>query len=738
MWTTFLETLRSRTAADGMLQLPRLGTLAHSRDRALQLAALTAIVALAAWLRFANLAALGYANHYYAAAVKSMLQSWHNFFFVAAEPGGSVTVDKPPVGLWLQTVSAYFLGVNGFALLLPQIVAGIASVIVVYHLVRRWFGAPAGLLAALALAITPVVVATDRNNTIDSTLILTLLLAAWAFIKATESPKLRYLLLGAALVGIGFNIKMLEAYLPLPAFYALYFLGSAERLGRKLLNLGLATALLLAISLSWAVAVDLTPADQRPYVGSSGNNSELSLIVGYNGLERLLGMGFSRSGNLGSLLTRGSWSAGARDGAQMRPLNPGANGGFRQPGADGASQWPHRDGNGTFPPGGANGAPPQVGRGFAGGSFGMGGTGRAGVLRLFTPPLSKEASWLLPFGLFSALLLVFRARLRWPLAPKHRALVLWGGWLLTGVVFFSIAGFFHEYYLSMIAAPLAALVGIGAVELWRLHGKHPWLASALLVTAAAGTLVLQIITARAFVGPAWWLWIAVALLALGAAISIATAALRRLRPGAIAGFACVVVALLFVPGVWSGLTMLNSSANQSLPAAYSGRPSRPENGGGLQVNQALLDYLEPRTQDTEFLMAVPSSMQGADYVLATGRPVLYMGGFMGQDQVLTADQLARLVSEGKLRYVLWDGRTGNRGPFGLSDDQSELSQWIMAHGKLIQGFETATQNSGAPDGTRATPPDEANSVLRDGTRTGNGWQAWGRGEMQVSLYELGS
>jgi 4-amino-4-deoxy-L-arabinose transferase-like glycosyltransferase len=250
-----------------------------SRERALELIALAMIVALAAALRFANLDALGEANHYYTAAVKAMLQSWHNFFFAAAEPGGSVSVDKPPVGLWLQVISAYFLGVNGFGVLLPQIVAGILSVIVVYHLVRRWFGAVAGLVAALALAITPVVVATDRNNTMDSTLILTLLLAAWAFIKVTERGKLRYLLLGSILVGIGFNIKMLEAYLPLPAFFALYTLGSPERLWRKGINLALATVLLLIVSLSWATIVDLTPADQRPYVGSSGDNSELSLLL---------------------------------------------------------------------------------------------------------------------------------------------------------------------------------------------------------------------------------------------------------------------------------------------------------------------------------------------------------------------------------------------------------------------------------------------------------------------------
>src|SRR5579859_5458655 len=206
--------------ASGEAARPRL--LSLPRARVLGLASIGAIVLLAAGLRLGNLSALGYANHYYTAAAASMMQSWHNFFFAAAEPGGAVSVDKPPVGLWLQALSALVLGVNGFAVVLPQIIAGIVSVALLYHLVQRRFGAMAGLLAALALAVTPVVVATDRNNTVDSTLILVLLLAAWAFSRATESGRARWVLLGAGLVGLGFNIKMLAAFLPLPAFYALY------------------------------------------------------------------------------------------------------------------------------------------------------------------------------------------------------------------------------------------------------------------------------------------------------------------------------------------------------------------------------------------------------------------------------------------------------------------------------------------------------------------------------------
>ncbi len=220
------EVLGSRQASDLPAVAPRGRAMLGERRRAL--VCMGAVMLVAGVVRFANLSGLGYVNHYYAAATVSMLKSWHNFFYAAAEPGGSVSVDKPPVGLWLQAASALLFGVNGFGLLLPEILSGMLSIAVLSHLVARRFGYAAGIVAGLALAITPVVVATDRNNTIDTILILTLLLAAWAFIKATESGKMGYLILGAALTGIGFNIKMLQAFLPLPGFYGLYFLGSRE------------------------------------------------------------------------------------------------------------------------------------------------------------------------------------------------------------------------------------------------------------------------------------------------------------------------------------------------------------------------------------------------------------------------------------------------------------------------------------------------------------------------------
>jgi 4-amino-4-deoxy-L-arabinose transferase-like glycosyltransferase len=249
---------------------------------------LGAILALSAFLNLFRLTSEGYGNVYYAATVKNMLDSWHNFFYVSYD-AGFVSVDKPPVGFWIQAASASLFGFHRWSILLPQALAGVLSVALLYHLVNRSFGLVAGLLAALALALTPISVATSRHNNLEGLLVLTVLLAAWAFILAVETGRLRWLLVGALVVGVGFDIKMLEAFLVLPALYLLYLVAAPVGWQRRMTHLGLATVVIVAASLPWVAAVDLTPADQRPYVGSSSFNTVTDLIVGWNGVERVVG-----------------------------------------------------------------------------------------------------------------------------------------------------------------------------------------------------------------------------------------------------------------------------------------------------------------------------------------------------------------------------------------------------------------------------------------------------------------
>src|ERR687890_1546849 len=156
---------------------------------------LSAVLALSVFLDLSRLTSEGYGNVYYAATVKNMLSSWHNFFF-ASYDAGFVSVDKPPLGFWIQVTSACLFGFHGWSILLPQALAGVLSVALLYHLVRRSLGPVAGLLAALALAVTPISVAVQRNNVMDALLILALLLAAWAFVVAAERGSLGWLLVG--------------------------------------------------------------------------------------------------------------------------------------------------------------------------------------------------------------------------------------------------------------------------------------------------------------------------------------------------------------------------------------------------------------------------------------------------------------------------------------------------------------------------------------------------------------
>src|SRR5437773_1330220 len=164
--------------------------------------ALGGIMLISIFMNFFQLGQNGFGNLYYAAGIRSMLDNWHNFFFVSYDPGGFVTIDKPPLGFWLQVVSAKLLGFTPFSVFLPQAIAGVLSVLLLYYLVRRHFGVVAGLLAALALALSPSSVVTNRNITIDST--LTLLVGAWAVLRAAETGRLRLLLLSAFIVGVGF------------------------------------------------------------------------------------------------------------------------------------------------------------------------------------------------------------------------------------------------------------------------------------------------------------------------------------------------------------------------------------------------------------------------------------------------------------------------------------------------------------------------------------------------------
>jgi 4-amino-4-deoxy-L-arabinose transferase-like glycosyltransferase len=632
-----------------------------------QSVALAGVLALAACLSLYQIDQQGYGNTYYAAAVKSMLTNWHAFFFASFDAAGFVTVDKPPLGLWIQAAFTRVFGFHGVVLLLPQALAAVASVALVYHVVRRAFGGGAGLLAAAAMAVTPIAVAVSRTNNLDSLLVFTLLLAAWAVVRAVESGRLRWLLLGAVLVGLGFNIKMLQAYLVVPAFGLLYLLAAPVGLRKRLGGLALAGVVLLAVSLSWAAVVDLTPASARPYVGSSDSNSALDLALGYNGLQRLLGRqggGPARGAAPANANPAAAPVIGTDDAPVGQPPAPMDGMGVQ---AGSADDRPRADGGG---PGG-------------GGPGGLGENGAKGWLRLFNQQLGGQIAWLLPLALIGVVV-AWTGRPNLRRDRQQQAIVLWGTWLLTGAVFFSVAGFYHRYYLIMLAPPIAALAAAAATALWRRYRAGGWqgflLPAAILLTAVVQWHILGDY-------PVWRDRLAPVLIG-GSALLVAALIVARfsgrprpwLRPAPVAAIGMLV--LLAAPATWSALTVRDGS-NTTLPAAgpsaqggFGGPggtvpPSDdggPTGAGGDGADDALLAYLDANRGDAEFLVATQSSMQAAPIILATGEPVMAMGGFSGGDPILTADDLARLVRDGTVRFFLVGGRgPGGGAPFARDD-----------------------------------------------------------------------
>ena len=211
---------------------------------------LVAVLSLAAALRLWRLGQNGFGNEYYSAGVRSMSLGWHNFFFNSFDPAGFISIDKPPVALWIQVASVKLFGFHALSVLVPQALEGVAAVALLYHLVQRRFGAGAGLLAALFLALTPVSVAIDRSSNTDSCLVLVLLLAAWALTLAVERGSLPFLALAMALVGLGFNVKMLAAFVVLPTFALVYLVGAPLAWRRRIADLAVAAVVLAAVSLS--------------------------------------------------------------------------------------------------------------------------------------------------------------------------------------------------------------------------------------------------------------------------------------------------------------------------------------------------------------------------------------------------------------------------------------------------------------------------------------------------------
>jgi len=679
-------------AGHGFLHRGRISS--HSAPVALGL-----ILALAALLRAWHLDQSGFGTQYYAAGVLSMLGSWHNFWFNSFDPVGFVSIDKPPLALWAQVASAKAFGFSGWSIHLPQVLEGVAAVALLYYLVQRRFGRGAGLLSALFLAITPISVAIDRSNNTDSCLVLGLLAAAWALSLATESGSRRMLLVSMVLIGIAFNVKMLAAVVVVPAFMLTYLLGAPLPTSRKIASLLLAAVVLTVVSLLWCVSYDLTPAAARPYAGSTKTNSMLELVVGANGVRRFVRIQPFNRPDAGLPRAASTTPGGAAPGASNNPIVRNATG------------------VSGFGPRAADGVP-------------------VGPLRLANPLLADQMGWLYPLAAMGLAVSLWRRRLHLPLESADAALLLWAGWTVVyGVVLSCEGGVFHAYYLAAMAPPVCALAAIGLVRLWHWYsrgGRRALVLPLTLIGVVAwqvyighGYLALQLSNPlRTATAPALtqvqYLLIAATLIMAALAVALlwltSTVEPPHARIWSRAAATAAVVAMLLTPAAWA-VGSMQSSLNANSPTAQlpdigdqRGRLG-PRRGRGGNADRRLVAYLTNHYHDERFLLATLSAQQAAPLIIATGKPVMAMGGFAGSDPILTPESFGRMVQQKQLRFVLIGPAGGpgfaNRG----SAAQAALVQWVQEHGTAVDPSLWRTPPQTVRDG-RAAPSNRRNAPYR--------------------------
>ncbi|MEV0541667.1 glycosyltransferase family 39 protein [Nocardia salmonicida] len=624
-----------------------------------------------------NLSANGWANDFYAAAIQAGSQSWEAFFFGSSDAANSITVDKPPASLWVMELSVRLFGLNSWSMLVPQVLLGVASVALFWATVRRSFGPAAGLIAGTALAVTPVAVLMFRFNNPDALLVFLMIGAAWAMTRAIADGRWRWLLLTGGLIGFGFLAKQLQVLLVVPPLALTYLIAGPPKLGKRIAQLFAAGAAMVVAAGWWLLAVELWPASSRPWIGGSQNNSIIELTLGYNGLGRLSG---NETGSVG----------------------PG----------------------GELPAGG------------------NGMWGSTGITRMFEPAQGGQIAWLIPAALLALVVgLVLRGRA--PRTDRRRAaLILWGGWLLvTGLVFSFMAGIFHQYYTVALAPAVAALVGIGAVQIWGARDR--------LWVRCAGALAIGLSTATAWMllsrSASFLPWLRWAILVVGVVATVAFVFPLTRKQSVIAALAAACIGLAgpiaysvdtlasahsgaipsagpsaggmhgmggpgmrpggdgrmgMAPGADGGTRpdgnapgqIDGSAAPGAMPDGARGATTVPDgavNGddqrmggaggllGGSRPSDQIVTLLETNGTDYTWVAAAVGSNSAAGYQLATELPVMPIGGFNGSDPSPTLEQFQQYVADGRIHYFVAGGRGGPGG--NSASTSSAITTWVTAN-----------------------------------------------------------
>ena len=563
-----------------------------SRPVLLRRLALAAIAALAA-LSYAWALGQGTLEYYYGAAVRSMSMSWHDFIFGAFDPAGTITLDKLPGAFWLQALSVRAFGMHPWAIVLPQVIEGILTVLVLYRAVARLAGPAAGLIAALVLAVSPATVALDRGNISDSLMILLLVLAADAVsaaIAGQAGPFGRLggatgrLILAGVWVGLAFQAKMIEAWMVLPALGLAYLLAGPGAAGRRVGRLVIAGLVAGLVSVSWMTAVSLVPAADRPYVDGSHDDSIFEQVFSYNGF-----------GRFGDQTPQQLLAA---------TLKPGA----------------------TLP------------------------TPAAAPDRLLRGDLGRDTGWLIPAAAAVALW-GLASRRRQPRGDPLRAcFVLWGGWLVTLFAVFSVTTTINAYYTAALSPPVAAVIGAGAAAAWSAErtaaGRRIGLA---LIVAGTAAYAAWLVPSSGVHVPGWLVpgIIAVAVAAIGACVW----ALLVPRAGVWAGaLAAGLVSVALAPAVASASLAANSQGAFDTPFE-SARTAEALAPAGHVVATLNIAGLQSLQEGAPYLMAAQTAVLPSAIIYASGLEALPIGGLTGTIPSPTLGQLRADIRAGRFHLV---------------------------------------------------------------------------------------
>ncbi|MEU6823322.1 glycosyltransferase family 39 protein [Streptomyces atriruber] len=690
--------------------------------------ALLGIAGLAALLYTWNITSSGFAP-YYSVAARSMSVSWKAFLFTGLDPSGALTLDKIGGFLWPQALSARIFGFHDWALALPQCVMGVISVLVMYRLVRRWQGPAAGLLAAGLLTVTPVAASMFGHAMLDGSVTMCLVLAADQYQKAVATARLRSLLLSGLWIGLGFQAKMMEAWIVVPALCTGYLVAAPVRLRRRIGQLALAGVVMLSVSLSWVALMTFTPERDRPYVDGSTDNSAAAMVFGYNGFNRLHAGLVDGAAPVGS---NGLWGNG---GATRPPSDhtlptrtPPPTGNRTGPGP-GPGQGPDgaaRDKRGAARAPASTAAPapaprpsggpaqgPSADAATAGSRIGPKSPSRTDLwLKLLrSPRLTPQIAWLYPLALISLVMGLVRHRKASRTHPGRAGHLMWGTWLVTAAAVLSALGNLpHTAYVAVLAPPLVALSAAGTVTLWRSHRAaapgtaRAWVLPAVVVVETAWTVHLA---ARHADFAPWLvpLLVAAALVAVIALVRFPWTAGRTTtetsgrttgrttaettggtrskaaRRVALGGLLAGCVAMFAAPTTWS-LSVLNERYGGSAVDAYAGPGNDTRISTGTRTVRAadvsvrttptkdqsrLLGYVEKRDGAAKYTLSTETWEASAPYIYAAGTPVLPLGGLHAEP--VTLAEYRHLVATGDLRFALVTGE---------GTKTSKISAWVAS------------------------------------------------------------